>query len=93
MSIYKHKSFNPLRLVSMCLRTLARLIQRWPLVLLAACIISPISPHVLWEYQYQIHGIKRYKTACTYVGFRGYVHLPAYGDCSFIDIIDTRGRE
>lgn len=91
MSYYKPKKIKPLRLVAMVLRGIARSFSAWPLILIAAIVVSPISPHMRWNYHYQDFGSgNRIYTACEYLGARGYVSYMRDGDCPFITLVDRR---
>lgn len=89
MKPYAPKKLRPLRLLSELLRGLASLLDLWPLLLLVALLLSPVSPHLRWTYTYEQHGNQRYYHACTYLGVRGLVPFPVvYGDCPVILMIN-----
>lgn len=60
---------------SIALKIFAALLERWPLVLVGAFLISPIGPHMYWSGEYrEVFGSRVY-TSCTYIGSRGHVQL------------------
>lgn len=63
-------------------RFLSRMISHWPLFVLVALILSPMSPHV-WM------GDKQ----CSYLGVRGIVSAPHLSQCHWLVILDTRTQE
>ena len=64
-----------LTLIGMTARLLAALVNRWPLILIAAFILSPVGPHLYWGGEYRkVFGNQVY-IACTYIGSRGSVQL------------------
>jgi hypothetical protein len=79
-TIYRKLSF--LNLTAMALRGLAALLEKWPLVMIAFLIISPITPHLLTQYSGE--GSAFY---CQYFGVRGAVSLPQTSECSLITFI------
>lgn len=91
MSEYRPKRFSVLRLIAKLLRGIASLLNVWPLILIAAFVISPIGPHMRWSYRYTEYGMgQRYYTSCEYLGAKGFVYYTRGGDCPFITIIDRR---
>lgn len=83
---------HPLRWLAMVLRLFAHLLKAWPLLLILLMLLSPITPHLLWEYDYRQVGTHKYKTQCRYIGVHGLKSQPAYGDCAFIQFINTHER-
>lgn len=64
------------------MRWTAFCIENWYWLLLVACVVSPVSPHVRLPYQLTY-------AECDYIGTRGVVSK--VGDsCDLIEIIDTR---
>ncbi|MEN8129338.1 MAG: hypothetical protein ABFS45_03915 [Pseudomonadota bacterium] len=90
MTYYTHKRLRPWRIVAMALRGLVSLLSIWPLLLIAAFFLSPVGPHLRWQYSYQLHGVHRHYIACEYIGSRGFVYDMRNGDCPLITIIDRR---
>lgn len=66
------------------------LFRHWLLFLIAALIVSPIGPHILWETSYTNAYGRKVFHACTYIGTRGLITTGAMEDCSLIAILDTR---
>ncbi|MCU7805675.1 MAG: hypothetical protein KZQ96_21015 [Candidatus Thiodiazotropha sp. (ex Lucinoma borealis)] len=87
---YKPKRLHPFRLIAMVLRSLAGLLSVWPILALAAFFVSPIGPHMRWQYTYEQRGTHRQMIACEYLGSRGFVYYQRYGNCPFFTIIDRR---
>ena len=73
-------------------RLASDLLQCWPLILIAAFFLSPVGPHLRWEYAFrEVYGDRVY-LGCTYLGSRGFV-TPAYGTldgCPVIAWLDAR---
>ncbi|MBL4616283.1 MAG: hypothetical protein JKY46_01175 [Robiginitomaculum sp.] len=69
------------------LSVLAKLIGwltlRWPLIVLAFSVISPISPHIRLPY------VLSYSN-CSYIGTRGVAYKDNDKSCPLISMIDTR---
>lgn len=57
-------------------------LNNWVLVLIALCVISPISPHARIPYAISYR-------ECSYIGTRGIIEHDA-SSCPLITIIDTR---
>lgn len=71
-------------------RALANLLQNWPVVLIAAFLISPVGPHLRWGYEYitvQGHGTV---ARCTYLGSRGFVMPRHVAGCPVLAWLDSR---
>ena len=81
-----------LNMVSGLFHFVSALLRRWQLVLIVGVAISPIGPHIRWQYTYT--GSYSHKTymSCDYMGSRGLIigvpHAPP--NCPFILILDTR---
>ena len=72
------------------LKQIGGLFRFWPLVLIAVFFISPVGPHLRWEYTYtDVYG-RRVFHACTYLGARGFIITDGYPDCPFVAVLDTR---
>ncbi|MFQ3244104.1 MAG: hypothetical protein ACI9SP_000729 [Arenicella sp.] len=82
MSKTTYRKLSFLNLTAMTLRGLAALLEKWPLLLIAFLIISPITPHLLT--QYSEDGTEHY---CQYIGARGAVGFPQASECSLITFI------
>lgn len=79
----KTKSF--LILFAKTLRLSAWGLDNWYWLLAAACIVSPISPHI------RLPNAVSY-TDCTYVGTRG-VKRPDAFNCPLVSVINTSSGE
>lgn len=90
MNHYKPKRVRWGKVFAFMLRGLAGLLSRWPLFVIAAILISPIGPHLRWQYTYQQHGTYLYMLDCQYIGSRGFVRYREDGKCPVIAIIDRR---
>lgn len=90
MSHYKPKRIRWGKVFAAFIRSIAGIISRWPLLLFAAFLVSPIGPHLRWQYTYQQHGSYRYMIDCQYIGSRGFVRYRESGDCPVLTIIDRR---
>ncbi len=85
---------RPLGWVSLMLRLLASLLEQWPMLLLAAFLISPIGPHLRLEYEYQQFGNYKRMNRCTYIGNRGLVdYIPVTHECPLIQIMESSQEE
>ena len=72
-------------------KALGWLVSKLPLIALVAIIISPVGPHMRWQYRYVDGYSDRVYTHCIYIGARGQVvadHLTPY--CPFFVILDSR---
>ncbi len=90
MSYYKRKRLRWARVVAGFIRGIAGILVRWPLLLFAALIVSPIGPHLRIQYTYEQRGTYRYMLSCEYLGSRGFVNFIATGDCPLVTVIDRR---
>lgn len=90
MTHYRHRKISLLRIVSMILRKLGGLISIWPLLLIAALVISPVGPHLRVQYTYELRGTHRQMIDCEYLGARGFTKYIRYGECPVIVVLDTR---
>jgi len=92
MSYYKPKRIRGAKLFASFIRSIVGILSRWPLLLLAAFLISPIGPHLRFQYTYDQRGTYRYMLDCEYVGSRGFVKYRADGECPVFAILDRRKR-
>ncbi|MBV1928175.1 MAG: hypothetical protein KUG81_01510 [Gammaproteobacteria bacterium] len=90
MSHYIPKRIRGAKLCASFIRSIAGILSRWPLLLLAAFLLSPIGPHLRWHYTYEQHGSYRHLLDCEYIGSRGLVKYRAGGECPVFAIIDQR---
>lgn len=90
MNKTNYRKLKPLNLTAMLLRLMVVLIRQWPLILIVLAIVSPISPHIRWQYNY--HRNDSYKFNCHYMGTRGLVRYARTGDCPLIIWIDYRDK-
>lgn len=90
MNYYKPKRLRWGRVAAGIIRGIAGILMRWPLLLFAAFILSPISPHMLIQYTYEQRGTHRHMFSCEYLGSRGFIDISANGDCPLFTIIDRR---
>lgn len=90
MSLYSPKRMRSLRLAGTLVRVLVALLALWPLLLLAAAALSPVTPHLRWAYSYREFGGQRHYIACEYLGLRGLVPYRRGGDCPLLVLIDLR---
>lgn len=66
-------------------RFTSKILDNWFVVLLAVCIVSPISPHV------RLSSADLYPS-CAYGGVRGIIYEYDRANCPVIALVDTRGR-
>lgn len=76
------------------LRTLSSVLKHWPLIVLAALILSPVGPHLRWQYTAIDAPSGLIYLRCHYIGARGLIadvqrEIPA---CPLVAVIDTRRR-
>ncbi|MBT3011724.1 MAG: hypothetical protein KME41_08375 [Candidatus Thiodiazotropha sp. (ex Lucina pensylvanica)] len=90
MSVYSPKRVRSLKLAATFIRVLAALLALWPFLLLAAAVLSPVTPHLRWEYSYREFGKQRHYTSCAYLGARGFVPYRRGSDCPLVVLIDLR---
>ena len=81
-----------LNMVSGVFKLTSVLLRYWLLIVLAAIALSPIGPHLRWQYQYLGPYSNKTFIRCDYIGSRGVVedvpHLTP--DCPFFVILDSR---
>lgn len=72
--------------------TASRLAGMWWWLLVIAFLISPVGPHMLWNYQYRQYGTGGAKSYfnCHYIGSRGSIEPDVPADCPFLIFIDSR---
>ncbi|MEW8026302.1 MAG: hypothetical protein AB2806_00985 [Candidatus Thiodiazotropha sp.] len=90
MSVYSPKRMRSLKLAATFIRGLAASLALWPFMLLAAAVLSPVTPHLRWEYSYQEFGRQRIYVTCDYVGVRGIVTYHRGSECPLLVLIDLR---
>jgi len=73
-------------------RAIGGIFQHWPLIAVIAFFISPMGPHLRWEYSYRdTYGHRSYGY-CTYLGSRGFI-TPSYVEgCPVIAWLDARPK-
>ena len=79
-----------LHALSLLAWTMGRALRAWPLILVAAFFLSPVGPHLLWEYHYR--DSREYRFDCSYIGSRGLIHPGYVEGCPYIAWLDARGR-
>jgi len=85
MKPYQQERLRPLRILAMGLRFIARLLQLWPLLLGVTLLISPITPHLRWNY----HPETQASVQCDYLGVHGY-RVRNKNSCPFIAFISHK---
>ena len=71
-------------------KLMAGLLQHWPLLAVIAFFVSPVGPHIRWEYAYRdVYGVRSY-ISCDYMGSRGRITPYGPSDCPFIAWLDSR---
>ncbi len=66
----------------------SRIFKAWPLILVTAFFLSPVGPHLLWEYQYR--GSPDVRFNCSYIGARGLIYPGYVRGCPYIAWLDAR---
>lgn len=89
---YHHKKFRASRILAGLFRGLAKLIMRWPLILLVVVVVSPIGPHLRIEYRYHGDQYSKQIIDCMLLGTRGYIYRIGHEHCSLVSIVDTRNE-
>ena len=74
------------------LRLLGGLVGLWPLALIIAFFVSPIGPHLRWEYEYRTVYGQTIAATCVYLGAHGLITVSALTDCPLIALLDVRER-
>ena len=82
---------NDFSVTAIAARIISALLDRWPLVLIVLFFISPVGPHLRWEYTYRGVGDYRSYVSCTYLGSRGFVTPSYMDDCPVFAWLDSRG--
>jgi hypothetical protein len=89
MERFTPKKLRPWVLTSLLLRTVIRLLELWPLVLILAMFLSPIKPYMRIQYHYFYLGKTKIMTDCDYLGLYGFTDYRAGSSCPFIIMIDS----
>ncbi len=79
--------------LSRIFRRIGRFFKHKPMaLLLIAFFVSPIGPHLRFEYEYRSFGSNGYRihTRCTYLGSRGFVDVPLMPECPWFAFVDSR---
>lgn len=87
MKPYKHKKISVWRIASIIIQGIAGAIRLWPLALVLAIFISPISPHLRWEYTYKDFGSRRVYYHCTYLGVHGLRFYMQGDECPVVALL------
>lgn len=87
MTIKRHRR---LFLLAFIANVISRLLERWPLLLIAAFFISPIGPHLRFAYTYSDAFGHRSYISCSYLGARGFVTPDLAPGCPLIVFLDSR---
>lgn len=85
---YQPKDFS---LTAIAARMIGGLLNHWPLAVVALFFLSPVGPHLRWEYTYRGYGDYRSYVSCTYLGSRGFVTPIFMDDCPMVAWLDSRG--
>ncbi len=81
-----------LRALAKVARLIGGMLGYWKLALIALFFLSPVGPHLRWEYTYRGDRdpfCQRSYTSCTYLGSRGFITPAITVDCPFI-ILNAR---
>jgi len=72
-------------------RFISGLVGHWKLAALVIFFLSPVGPHLRWEYQYTqgYNGYRAYQS-CTYLGSRGFITPDYVEGCPFVAWLDAR---
>ncbi|MEO0411736.1 MAG: hypothetical protein AAF221_07870 [Pseudomonadota bacterium] len=70
---------------------LGHIIAQWKLIVIVAFFVSPVGPHLRWEYEYRA-GYNGYRAhvGCTYLGSRGFVSFASASQCPVLVWMDSR---
>jgi len=91
MRVYKPTHIRPWSVASALLRSIASLLNVWPLLLIAFLLLSPVGPCLRMQYTYVQHGNVRWMLSCDYLGGQGWVRgYVDQGECPVVAIIDRR---
>lgn len=71
-------------------RLLSEIVRQWKILALVLFFLSPIGPHLRWEYTYREVGSHRVYLSCTYLGSRGFITPDYVENCPFIAWLDAR---
>lgn len=79
-------------LLSVLSRSVSFVLSHWLLALLALFLLSPIGPHLRWEYTYHrgYYGSQKVFIRCTYLGSRGFITPEYVAGCPVIAFHDAR---
>ena len=85
MSDYRKDSSGKL------LRIIGALLERWPLLLVVAFIVSPVGPHMRLKYTYYGSFESKVYKRCWYLGSRGVIEpLGLTPNCPVFVVLDAR---
>lgn len=74
--------------ISLFAWAMSHTLKTWPLILIVFFFLSPIGPHLLWEYEYL--GSREFRVNCTYIGSRGLIDPGYVEGCPYIAWLDAR---
>ena len=77
-------------LIGSILKGLGGLIQNWPLMAIMAFFVSPVGPHLRWQYSYYDGFGSRSYIECSYWGSRGLVEARTPRGCPVVIWHDAR---
>jgi len=81
---------KPFGVMATIFRMISGLLEHWKLALIAALFLSPVGPHLRWEYRYQdVYGRKVF-LSCTYLGARGFIKPDYIEGCPVVAMLDAR---
>lgn len=82
---YKPKRLRAWQWIAGALRLLAVIVRFWPFWLLAALLISPVSPYLRWRSTNTNYGNVRHYQRCEYLGLRGkFIYTAWDGKCPLV---------
>lgn len=88
---YKNKLIKPWKIVSALIRGLISFLRVWPLLLVVVFILSPITPHLRWSYQYHTWGGEhRVYFNCQYLSINGLSFPDFSPTCPLIVLADRK---
>ncbi|MCI0466833.1 MAG: hypothetical protein L0Y57_07495 [Beijerinckiaceae bacterium] len=90
MDIFTPRKLRPWALATLAVRGVIRLLELWPLLLILGLYVSPVQPHLRWQYRYIPNGSDKIMIDCDYLGPRGFIKYRIGTRCPVIVVLDAR---
>lgn len=78
-----------LKTLALLFRSLSLMARLWPIALIAWLVLSPVGPHLRWQYSAYGPEQARTYTRCVYLGPRGFVAARIQPDCPLFALLNA----